>query len=488
MRAASGTRLGVAVLSVLFVGVIAVGARGMLHHSAGYPAASRAENCDRWVGPRGNNRASGARDRPWATLKYAAKHVRDAGCTVWFRDGVYKGTQSVERRFSTRVTFRAIHPYRAVFVSNGAALDVGGNAGWITFRGLRLRQSGSGADGVLVYVSGSDDGKPAPDHISFVNNVIHDSWGDDLLKIRSAADHITVRGNVFYNQSASEQHIDVNGVTNVTIEGNIFFNDFGGSGRPDRRDTKQFIVVKDSNGGADGFRGSRRITIERNVFLRWQGGDEGVISIGNDGSGYLEAQHVDIVNNLVIGNGSDHADSALNIYGAGDVRYVNNTVVGDFPTDSFAMSVGIKEANPRNRDILFANNIWSDPTRTMRTFSNGDRGDTVGLTLRRNLYWNGGARVPGGSLIKPRDDPRPVFGNPRINRDQRRISLPYWEGRRFRSGNRTIGQEFVRLVRRYGRIDPNGAAVNRAIASLAPRDDILGRPRRASPDLGAFEA
>jgi hypothetical protein len=449
---------------------------------------ARAASCDRFVAPGGDNRASGSRRHPWKTMEYAARRVADHGCTVWFRDGTYTGTQSIERRFSTRTVFRAIHPLKAVFASHEAALDIGGNAGNLTVKGMVFRQQGPGSDGVLVYVSGADRGRPAPDHVAIVGNVIHDAWGDDLMKIRSAADHITVRGNVFYNQASGEQHIDVNGVTNVAIERNIFFHDFRGSGRADPRDTKQYIVVKDSNGGEDGFRGARRIRIDGNVFLHWEGGDEALVAIGNDGRGYLEAQHVDITNNLVIGQTGDHADTAVAISGAGDVDVRNNTVTGTFPCDAFAMDVDRKERNPRNQDILFANNLWTDPTASMGSLSNGDRGDTRGLKVRRNLYWNGGKHIAWGDLLRRSDDPAPVFGNPRLEHDLRHVALPYWQGGHFRSGTRTIVQEFLRLVRRYGRPDPSGAAIDRAQADLAPDRDILGHWRGPDPDLGAFES
>ena len=80
--------------------------------------------------------------------------------------------------------------------------------------------------------AGSDGSVPAED-IIIRNNIFHDSYNNDLLKINNVCDNILVEGNLFYNQSGSDEHIDVNGVTNVTIQDNIFFNDFEGSGRPD---------------------------------------------------------------------------------------------------------------------------------------------------------------------------------------------------------------------------------------------------------------
>jgi hypothetical protein len=451
---------------------------------------SRTTGCERWVSPSGSDRAPGSPSRPWATLQHAVRAVRDASCTVWFGDGVYRGSNQIDRRFTSWVTFRAIHPYHAAFVSTGMALDVGRVSSHMIFRDLEFRQSGPAAIGVLVYVSGADSGVPSPNHIVFRDNIFHDSYGDDLLKIRSGAHSIVVHGNVFYNQADGEQHIDVNSATNVTIADNIFFNDFASSGRADTRTTKHYIVVKDSGGAADGLLGSRHVTITSNVFLTWEGGVESFVAIGNDGAPYLEAQGVLVENNLVVAKGTDRMYAIFTVSGASDVGFVNNTVVGSLPSEAYAFNVNIKGSNPKNRDIVFSNDIWCDPTRTMSSFSGGTRSHTIGLTLDDNLYWNGGARIPGGDLVSPlRRDARRVVSDPGLNPDQSQIVFPIWTGWDFRSGNGTIRQEFVRLVMSYGRIPADSPAVGRALVDkLAPSTDILGRRRDRHPDLGAFEA
>jgi hypothetical protein len=446
-----------------------------------------AGGCVRWVAPFGDDRDPGGRDAPWASLEHAVESVPDRGCTVWFEDGVYQGTSEIERRFRERTVFRAVHDYRAILQSGGMVLDIGGDASFMTFRGFRIRQTPR-ASGVAVYVSGGNGAEPAPHRITFVNNVVHDSVDEDLMKIRSRARAITVRGNVFYNQGSNEQHIDVNSVTNVVIEDNVFFNEFGASGRTFDGTTKHFIVVKDSNGGTDGLRGSARITIRRNVILNWQGDEASFVGIGNDGKPYHEARGVWITDNLLLGNSPVHMNTPLSVYGARDVSFTNNTIVGNLRTDAYAFEVDGKGLNPQNRNIRFRNNIWSDPTGTMGTFSDGHRSSTIDLVLHNNLYWNGGARIPPGDLLSPlRHDARRVVRDPGLPTDQTSIVLPVWEGTAFLSGEPTIRGEFVRLVLAYGALPAGSPAVGRALAAPAPPRDILGRLRDGQPDLGAFE-
>ncbi len=66
--------------------------------------------------------------------------------------------------------------------------------------------------------------------------------------------------------------------------------------------------------------------------------------------------------------------------------------------------------------------------------------------------------------------------------------LPRWNGTAFPSGSATIRQEFERLVALYGAIGVGSPAVGQADPASSPPDDILGRMRDASPDLGAYEA
>lgn len=481
-------------LTSFVVACLAYLAIGATAETWGQRAMPYPHSCSFWVAPapEGDDANPGSSDQPWATLEHAAATVPDDTCTVWFERGTY-GAGEVERRFTTPTTFRAVAPYRAVFVSDGAVVKLDG-ARNVRFEGFRFRHSGPGSGKHVVIMDRR--GELWSEDVVFYNNIFHDSYNNDLLKIHNGSRFVTVENNVFYNQGDSDQHIDVNSVTDVVIRDNIFFNDFAGSGRNVSDETKHFIVVKDSNEGSDGLIGSRRIAIRRNIFLNWQGGAETLVKMGNDGKPYHEAQDVQIENNLVIGNSPHLIAAAFAVRGARNITFANNSVVGDLPAKAYAFRITIRDQNPVNEDITFVNNVWSDPTGTMGVdleggdgeFSDGDPAETNNLILDNNLYWNGGSAIPGGEIASPLvDDARRVVANPLIPSDQESVILPRWTGWAFASGNQSIRQEFVRLVEQYGRLAAGSPAIGGADPALAPPDDILGRSRSATPDLGAYE-
>jgi hypothetical protein len=455
--------------------------------------------CEYWVAPppAGDNANPGTFAAPWATLDYASQRAFQLGggnCVVWFKDGTYDGTHSLYERFNTPTTFKAVNPYKAILRYGGTVVKLFG-AKNIIFEGFEVRHTGSGAGALVMQVQ--QDGVNWAENITLRNNIFHDSFDNDVLKINNGARFITVENNVFYNQTGHDEHMDVNSVTDVVIQDNIFFNDFGGSGRANNNDTGSFIVIKDSNAGDDGQIGSRRITVRRNVFLNWQGSTgSNFVLVGEDGQPFFEAQDVRVENNLMIGNAPNTMRAAFGVKGGQNITFTNNTVVGDLPALAYAFRINQEGSNPVNTNIFFRNNIWADPTGTMgqevgggtNDFSDGNSSEVTNLALDNNLYWNGGATIPAGDQIDPKvNDARRTIANPLLNTNHAAIVLPRWNGSTFASGNATIRQEFERLVNLYGAIPTNSPASGQADPAFAPADDILGRPRGAAPDLGAYE-
>ena len=455
-----------------------------------------AQTCERWVAPApaGSDLNAGTLASPWATLDHASASVPDDTCTVYFQDGVYTGTHSLYERFETPTTFRAANRYRAVLQYAGTVVKLFGVKN-VILEGFELRHSGPGA-GALVMQVQQGDGFWA-ENVTIRDNVFHDSWNNDLLKINNGARFVTVENNVFSNQAGSDEHIDVNSVTDVFIQDNVFFNDFAGSGRTNGNDTSSFIVMKDSNAGDDGQIGDERITVRRNVFLHWEGSSGSNFAlVGEDGMPYFEGRSILVENNLMLGDAGNDMRAAFGVKGGKDVTFRSNTVVGDLPSLAYACRVNREGSNPVNENVVFRGNVWSDPTGTMgaeagggtNEFSDGTPAEATGLVLDRNLYWNGGAAIPPGDLVSPLvDDANAVVADPGLPA-QGAIVLPRWNGTTFASGNATIREEFERLVSLYGAIGSGSPAAGAADPAFTPKDDVLGRTRDALPDLGAYEA
>lgn len=443
---------------------------------------------------------NGSLANPWASINRALQNVQDLS-TILVRPGTYNGQVRLDRVFSSGVTVRSEVPYQARLRNNSTVVSVFYGKG-ITLEGFDIAHSGAGAGALVIQIQdliGAPGGNDFVSRITLRNNVLHDSYNNDILKINNGAGNITVEGNMFYNQAGSDEHIDINSVTNVVVQDNVFFNDFAGSGRSNGNSTSSYIVIKDSNGSDDTNLGSKDITVRRNVFLNWEGSSgSNFVLVGEDGQSYFEAERVTVENNLMLGNSSNVMRAAFGVKGSKDVTFRNNTVVGDLPSLAFAMRLNSEGDNRASENIRFFNNIWSDPTGTMgaenpsrpNDFSDTPTGETLSFTLSQNLYFNGATAIPQdpSELVNFTNDSSRVVANPQLPA-QTTIVLPRWNSGvgQFADSSTTISQAFTRLVANYG--TPGSAAIDAANAANAPTDDILKRPRPlgARADIGAVE-
>jgi hypothetical protein len=441
----------------------------------------------------------GSAGAPWATITFALDNLPDASL-VLVRAGTYNGRIRIRGTFPAGVTVRSETPYQALLRHDATVLTVFTDprgAEGITLEGFDIAHDGPGAGALVVHLDGA--GNAEVTRITLRDNVMHDSFNNDVLKINNASRDILVEGNMFYNQNGSDEHIDINGVEDVLVQDNIFFNDFGASGRVDPGNTSSFIVIKDSNGGEDIFLGSNNVTVRRNIFLNWQGSTgSNFLLLGEDAQPFYESRNILVENNLMLGNSLSIMRAPFGVKGGRDITFRHNTVVGDLPALAFAMRLNTEGANPANDNILFYNNIWSDPTGSMGASSGGSNdfsdtppGETLAFELDNNLYWNGGVTIPEdvGETVNPSDDSSAIVGDPQLA-DQGALVVPHWNSGTtlFADGSTTIRAAFNRLGSLYGTPSPGSTALGAADPAQSPMDDLFGRPRSGlMPDLGAVE-
>jgi hypothetical protein len=457
-----------------------------------------------YVATNGNDSTGdGSLGSPWASIGGALAELHDNqldGATVLVRPGTYTGRQSLVGTFAQGVTVRSEVPYQARLRHSSQTVVAYVNsrgASGITLEGFDMAHSGPGASPLVFHIDGGG-GNSGVGNLTLRNNVIHDSYNNDLLKINNGVTNVLVEQNMFYNQAGSDEHIDVNSIEDVTVRDNVFFNDFVGSGRTNGNDTSSFIVIKDSNDADDIFVGCDRVIVERNVFLNWEGSTgSNFVLVGEDGKPYIEARNVIIENNLMLGNSPNPLRAAVGVKSGEAITFRNNTVTGDLPALAFAMRVNVENPVVTNDEINFYNNIWSDPTGTMgasfgggNDFSDSPPGEVANWTLLNNQYFNGGAAIPAdaGETINYTDDPDRIIADPGLP-SQSNIMLPQWNSTtgQFAEGSQSIREAFVNLVMEYGVPTAGSGGVDQALLAQSPAVDILGNPRGGLPDIGAFE-
>ncbi|NBB94067.1 MAG: DUF1565 domain-containing protein [Gammaproteobacteria bacterium] len=439
----------------------------------------------------------GSVGNPWATITHAVDNA-SGGDLVLVAPGTYNGRQRLRQQFDTPVTVRSSTPYAARLRHDEGAALISFYGRNIVVEGFDISHAPGNTTPLVVQVqdllgdfNGSAGGSdPVVSGIVFRDNIIHSSTNNDLLKINNGAENVLVEGNLFFNQSGSDEHIDVNSVVGVTIQDNIFLNT---DARPD---TSSFVVIKDSNGTDDTVLGTQGTIVRRNVFLDWHGSaGQSFLRLGEDGTAHYETIDTLIENNLMIGNSGDLMRTPLTVQGSDAVTFRNNTLVGDMPSRSFAGRLIASPDNPPNRGLVFVNNVYSDPTGTMGSEAStgvdlfdAPAGQTESALLDRNAYFNGGNAIPqdSGQALVFGDDANAVVADPLLP-GQGGLVPPVWNGTSFADGSSTIRQAFEKLVGDYGTPAAGSPLIDQADPSNAASQDILGRPRGASPDLGAVE-
>ncbi len=425
-----------------------------------------------YVSTSGSDSGSGSASSPWRTISHAFAAVPESGdAIIWVAPGTYNENVDADHDFTGRVRLISEQAYGAkLTAAYNPVLDIGP---MVSIEGFEIVGQPTSVDRTgLIYMHGADDA-------ALVNNVIHDSYDNDILRVL-ASHRVQVLGNVFYNPGDGEHTIDVNSGSQATnIEGNFFFNDFAASGRAGAS-IASFIVVKYSSGTQT----TGNMWIRRNIFAHYEG-EKMPLKIGADGELFAEAVNVTIENNLFHLAGPTDA-SGFEVVDARGVHFRANTFVGGAADDPFVGWVGTREGSPASEDINFVGNIFSASGQMQRLIESPDSLVTSG-SIDSNLYWNGGQSIPsfGSDRLDISSDANAVKANPNLSSGN--AVIPVWLGSAFAGGHATIEAAFRAYVLSYAKIDGASPAANVGFSG-APSVDILGNPRDNTADLGCFES
>ncbi|MBL4689731.1 MAG: hypothetical protein JKY37_34400 [Nannocystaceae bacterium] len=376
-------------------------------------------------------------------------------------------------------------------------LSGGDVAQYVTFEGFDFGE----ASGIVIKMDGGQTTDQNVHHVTFRNNVIHDSGANDVVKINAGSNHITFERNILY--AHSDDVMDLNSVQNVYVHDNIFFDIDG---------ERSLLVIKDSTpiGSPDFYKSTRYAYVRRNVFLNWQGaGNSMMLYLGEDNDRDEYAVQVAVVeNNLFVGNGDLTSGFAapIGLRGVRDITIRNNTFNGAFANGRSWAFLAWAITDPqllRTEDLYIYNNAWvaNDGVGTAR-FSKSDS-DLVGdFLLDHNLYWNGGLPIPQDDqgVINYTADAAALLMDPSLPDVPDQIPLPTWDAQAgaFGDGSSTICEAFERLVINYGQPAQGSAVIDGGVANVAQAagdesttndvtDDIRGNARRGTPDVGSVE-
>ena len=140
---------------------------------------------------------TGSLASPWASIGGALGRLHDNqidNATVLVRPGTYTGRQSLVGTFSQGVTVRSEVPYQARLRHSSQAVVAyvnGRGASGITFEGFDIAHSGTGASPLVFHIDGGG-GNNGIGNITVRNNVLHDSYNNDILKINNGVTDVLV--------------------------------------------------------------------------------------------------------------------------------------------------------------------------------------------------------------------------------------------------------------------------------------------------------
>ena len=144
-----------------------------------------------YVATGGDNGGDGSMANPWATISHAITQVPD-GALILVRPGTYTGQVRLEGIFTNGVTVRSEVPFQARLRHDRTTVICYEGIG-IALEGFDIAHQPPVSGALVIQVQdliGGPGGAQATSRIVIRNNLIHDSYDNDLLKINFARNKV----------------------------------------------------------------------------------------------------------------------------------------------------------------------------------------------------------------------------------------------------------------------------------------------------------
>jgi hypothetical protein len=342
----------------------------------------------------------------------------------------------------------------------------------ITFEGFEIGP----APGIVIKMDGGRTTNENVHHVTFRNNIIHESGSSDVVKINAGSNEIRLEWNVLYGHN--DDTVDLNSVENVFLENNVFFDLLAERHR-------NLLVIKDSTpvGAPDFYESTRNAIVRGNVFFGWHGGgNSAMLALGedNDRDAYA-VQHALVENNVFIGDGALEGFVApISMRGVRGVTVRHNTFTGPFAGARSWGFLAWEISEPSRiltEGIFIYNNVWAGEGVRASRFLKSDDEDVGAFVLDNNLYWNGGSELPfdgDQGVIDAREDSAAVRLDPGLPPVDGSLLLPIWqrgEGR-FADGSTDICSLRGRLIDSYAQPTESSAVSEMGRSEIPSGDEF----------------
>ena len=334
---------------------------------------------------------------PFATIQQAADHTQP-GDKVEVMAGTYSADAATGYVLATGhsgaagapIVYEGYNGARPVIsMPNGGVAAVQFNASYVTFQGFELvgnarnvnlaqaqslaAQPGSGSNrtingnGIVV----SWNGNPTIDnHVSILNNVVHDFSGNGISAEKS--DYITIQGNTVYDNGKYGPY----GTSGISI--------FGSHDSDSTTGYKSFVV-------GNTIYNNQQLVGSYAIGTSAITDGEGVLIDSNSNfqtDGYQYKGSTLVANNIVYGNSA----VGLGAYASSNVDFIGNTAYNNDPTGTRGGQLG----SSKLKGGVFENNIaYAGPGGT----AFGIDGSNSGVTEDYNVVYGGNASGNGAHDI-----------------------------------------------------------------------------------------